>query len=124
MSSFLICGLSSANKWSNRSGDILRKIPTEKKEKQNDYFLITFSLENGDMERLFGTKEMWISKKQKLEPCKFNKQLFLKNLFEFRSILREIFFDKILLEFDKSFNLINWCFQEQPPEVFYKKSCS
>ena len=49
------------------------------------------------MERLFGTKEMWISKKQKLDPCKFNKHLFLKNLFEFRSSLRGIFFEKKLL---------------------------
>ena len=45
-------------------------------------------------------------KKQKLEPCKFNKQLFLKKLFEIRYSLREIFFEKILLELDKFFNVI------------------
>ena len=65
-----------------------------------------FHLESGDLERLFGTKRMWISKIQKLERCRFNKHLFLKTLFEFRSILREVFFEKILLEFDKSFNVI------------------
>ena len=42
---------------------------------------------------------------QKLEPCKFNKHLFLKNLFEFRSSLREIFCEKMLLEFDKYFHV-------------------
>ena len=40
------------------------------------------------------------------EPCKFNKHLLLKNLFEFRSSMQEIFFEKMLLEFDKSFNVI------------------
>ena len=49
---------------------------------------------------------MWISEKQKLGPCKFNKQLFLKKLFEFRYSLREIFFEKIPLELDKFFNVI------------------
>ena len=34
------------------------------------------------------------------EPCKFNKHLLL------REILQEIFFEKMLLEFDKSFNVI------------------
>ena len=43
---------------------------------------------------------------QKLEPCKFNKHLFLKNLFEFRSSLREIFFEKMPLKFDKPFKVI------------------
>ena len=43
---------------------------------------------------------------QKLEPCKSNKHLFLKNLFEFRSSLREIFFEKMHLELDTSFNVI------------------
>ena len=79
----------------------------KKKEKQNDYFfIIFFHLESGDLERLFGTKKMLISKIQKLETYKFNKHLFLKNLFEIRSSLREIFFEKMLLEFDKSFNVI------------------
>ena len=49
---------------------------------------------------------MWISEKQKLEPCKFNKQLFFKKLFEFRYSLREIFFGKIPLELDKFFIVI------------------
>ena len=42
---------------------------------------------------------------EKLEPCKFNKLLFLRNLFEFSSSVREIFFEKMLLEFEKSFNV-------------------
>ena len=45
-------------------------------------------------------------------------------MFGFRSILRKIFFEKILLEFDKSFNVIvsNSCFQEEPLEVSIKKA--
>ena len=65
---------------------------------------ILFHLESEDLERLFGTTKMWISKIQKLEPSKYNKHLFLKTLFEFRRSLRKVFFKKMLLEFDKSFN--------------------
>ena len=43
---------------------------------------------------------------QKLERCKFNKHLFLKKLLEFGSSLREIFSEKMLLEFDKPFSVI------------------
>ena len=83
-----------------------------------------FHLESGDLERLFGTKKIWISKIEKLESRRFNKHLFLKNLIEFRTRLREIFFEKMLLELDKSFNVIvkEFMFQKQPPEMFYKRA--
>ena len=67
---------------------------------------------------------MWISKIQKLEPCKFNKHLFLKNLFEFRSSLREIFFEKMFLELDKSFSVIvkEFMFSEAANRGFHKEA--
>ena len=70
---------------------------------------------------------MWISEKQKLEPCKFNKQLFFKKLFEFRYSLREIFFEKIPLELDKFFNVIMKEFMflgAATKGVLQKKNCS
>ena len=63
--------------------------------------------------------------KYRKERCKFNKYLLLQSLFEFRSCVRENFFEKFHLEFDKSFNVLSWtnsCFQKQPPEVFYQKA--
>ena len=69
-------------------------------------FQYFFHLESGDLEKLLGTKKMWISKIKKLEPCKYNNHLFYKKLFESRNSLQEIFFKKMLLEFDKSFNVI------------------
>ena len=104
---FLIIGLTSANKWLNRSSDT-PKVSTEKKENHNDYFLIAFFfyLESGDLEKLIGTKKIWISKIQKLQPCKFNKHLLLKHVFEFRRSLRQVFLEKMLLEFYNPFNVI------------------
>ena len=45
-------------------------------------------------------------------------------MFELKSSQREISFEKMLLEFDKFFNVIvkYLCFQKQPLEVFYKKA--
>ena len=63
--------------------------------------------------------------KSRKECCKFNKYLILESLFEFRSCVRQNFFEKILLEFDKSFIVLSWtnsCFQKMPPERFYKKA--
>ena len=59
-----------------------------------------FHLESESLERLFGTKKIEISKIQQLESCKFNKHLFLKKS---RSSMREIFFEKMLLEFHKCY---------------------
>ena len=96
VSFFSVSGLTSGNKWSNRSGSILKYI-RKKKEIQSNYFLnyILFHLENGDLERLFSTTKMWISKIQNKEPFKFSKHLFLKILLKFRSNLREFFSGRI-----------------------------
>ena len=77
MSFFLISGLTSANKLSDRSDDILKHLRKKKKNTMTNFLSYIFHLESGDLERLFGTKKMWISKIQKLEPCKFYKHLFL-----------------------------------------------
>ena len=100
VSFFLISGLT-ANRWSNHSGDILKYLRGKKGKTEWLVFNhIFFHLESGDLERLFGTKKMGIPKMQKLQPCKFNKHLFFKKL---RSSMREIFFEKLLLEFRKCY---------------------
>ena len=43
---------------------------------------------------------------QKLEPCKFNKHLFLEKSFDSDVVCGRFSLKKMLLEFEKSFNVI------------------
>ena len=114
--------MTSANKRSNRSVDILKYTYGKKRKTEWQLFShIFFHWESGDLEKLFGTKKIWVPKIQKLEPCKFNKHLFLKKLFEFRSSPRDIFFEKMFLEFDKSFSVIVKEFMFSEMKVSAKK---
>ena len=69
---------------------------------------------------------MWISKIQKLQLCKFNKNLFLKFFLNSEIVCRRFFFEKMHLELDKSLNVImkEFMFSEAATGGFYKKGCS